>query len=398
MTCLKAVSGFICAGLGLFLLTIPNSFQGFFMIVSLYAGRQQGIPMTELAPLSSLPGLPQTPPMPATAVQLTRRAKAAIVVRLLLNEGADIPLEELPDDLQAQLTQQMGAMRFVDRGTVTAVIEEFAQELDDIGLSFPKGIAGALEALDGRISSQTAARLRKEAGVRKRGDPWPRISEMGAAKLLPVLEAESIEVAAVLLSKLSIPRAAELLGLLPGPKARKITYAVSQTGNVTPEAVERIGISLAAQLDAEPLRAFSSDPVERVGAILNSTTSVIRDDVLEGLDETDEGFANLVRKAIFTFANIPQRIAPRDISRVVREIDQKQLVIALAGAEQGNLQDSAEFILTNMSGRMADQLREEMAELGDLKPVDVEAAMSQIVARIRDMEAKGDLLLVEDEG
>jgi flagellar motor switch protein FliG len=354
--------------------------------------------MTELAPLSSLPGLPQTPPMPATAVQLTRRAKAAIVVRLLLNEGADIPLEELPDDLQAQLTQQMGAMRFVDRGTVTAVIEEFAQELDDIGLSFPKGIAGALEALDGRISSQTAARLRKEAGVRKRGDPWPRISEMGAAQLLPVLEAESIEVAAVLLSKLSIPRAAELLGLLPGPKARKITYAVSQTGNVTPEAVERIGISLAAQLDAEPLRAFSSDPVERVGAILNSTTSVIRDDVLEGLDETDEGFANLVRKAIFTFANIPQRIAPRDISRVVREIDQKQLVIALAGAEQGNLQDSAEFILTNMSGRMADQLREEMAELGDLKPVDVEAAMSQIVARIRDMEAKGDLLLVEDEG
>ncbi len=340
-------------------------------------------------------GLPDlNSPAPAN---LTRRAKAAIVVRLLLNEGADIPLEDLPEDLQAQLTQQMGSMRFVDRATLGAVIDEFAQELDGIGLSFPGGIAGALEALDGRISPQTAARLRNEAGVKRQGDPWPRLCEMGAQKLLPVLQSESTEVAAVLLSKLSVPRAAELLGLLPGPQARKITYAVSQTGAVTPAAVDRIGLSLAAQLDAEPIRAFDNDPVQRVGAILNSTTSVTRDDVLEGLEQTDQGFADLVRKAIFTFANIPQRIAPRDIARIVREIDQKQLVVALAGAGQNNLQPSADFILENMSGRMADQLREEMAELGTPKPADVEGAMSQIVSRIREMEANGDLLLVEEE-
>ena len=36
--------------------------------------------------------------VPAT---LSKRAKAAIVVRLLINEGADIPLEELPPELQA---------------------------------------------------------------------------------------------------------------------------------------------------------------------------------------------------------------------------------------------------------------------------------------------------------
>ena len=70
-------------------------------------------------------------------------------------------------------------------------------------------------------------------------------------------QAESIEVAAVMLSKLDTPQAAQLLGHLPGPVARRITYAVSKTANVTPEAVERIGWSLAAQLDQRPAQAFS---------------------------------------------------------------------------------------------------------------------------------------------
>lgn len=318
-------------------------------------------------------------------------------MRLLLNEGAELPLEELPDETQAILTHQMGQMRLVDRDTLSNVVEEFASELEHIGLSFPSGIAGALDVLEGKISHQTAARLRKEAGVRQFGDPWARLRELGPERLLPVLEKESIEIAAVVLSKLPVPLAADLLGRLPGPRARRITYAVSLTNAVTPEAVDRIGLSLATQLDAQPKRAFDAGPVERVGAILNSSTSMTRDDVLTGLDETDQGFADAVRKAIFTFGNIPARIAPRDIPRILREVEQAQLVTALAGAEAAGFAASRDFILENMSGRMADQLREEMENAGKVKPSDAEAAMSEVVAVIRQMEQSGDLLLVVEE-
>lgn len=291
----------------------------------------------------------------------------------------------------------MGQMRLVDRDTLSNVVEEFASELEHIGLSFPSGIAGALDVLEGKISHQTAARLRKEAGVRQFGDPWARLRELGPERLLPVLEKESIEIAAVVLSKLPVPLAADLLGRLPGPRARRITYAVSLTNAVTPEAVDRIGLSLATQLDAQPKRAFDAGPVERVGAILNSSTSMTRDDVLTGLDETDQGFADAVRKAIFTFGNIPARIAPRDIPRILREVEQAQLVTALAGAEAAGFAASRDFILENMSGRMADQLREEMENAGKVKPSDAEAAMSEVVAVIRQMEQSGDLLLVVEE-
>lgn len=353
--------------------------------------------MNDMVPLGSFAPLPSRNGGGVSA-PISRRAKAAIVVRLLLNEGADIPLEDLPEDLQEALTHQMGAMRVVDRDTLGAVVAEFAEEVERIGLSFPSGIAGALDALDGKINRQTAIRLRKEAGVRRWGDPWARLKSLGVAELLPVLENESIEVAAVMLSKLPVALSAELLGRLPGPQARRITYAVSLTGAVTPDAVDRIGLSLATQLDAQPLRAFDSDPVARVGAILNSSTTFTRDDVLTGLDETDQGFADAVRKAIFTFANIPARIARRDIPRVLREVEQSRLVIALAGAEAAGYGDAMNFIFENMSGRMADQLREEIEEAGKVKPADAEAAMSEIVAAIRRMEQSGDLaLIVEDE-
>jgi len=352
--------------------------------------------MTKMLTMSPLPGLPGAAKASGKTL-LSRKAKAAIVVRLLLNQGADIPLEDLPEDLQMQLTQQMGSMRFVDRETLAQVVEEFATELESIGLSFSGGIAGALDALDGRISKQTSARLRKESGVRQYGDPWARIADMSVETLLPVLQSESTEVAAVLLSKIDVRRAAELLGKLPGPEARRITYAVSLTSAVTPEAVDRIGLSLATQLDAKPLSAFDNGPVERVGAILNSTTSVTRDDVLTGLDETDAGFAQMVRRAIFTFGNIPQRIAPRDIPRIVREIDAAVLCTALSGAQAMGMQQTADFILENMSGRMADQLREDIAEGDSVKQTDADEAMGQMVLKIREMEAAGTLLLVLDQ-
>ncbi|WP_170789000.1 flagellar motor switch protein FliG [Ruegeria lacuscaerulensis] len=328
---------------------------------------------------------------------LSNRQKAAVVVRLLLNDGADIPLEDLPDDLQEKLTHQLGQMGLVDRVTLDAVAAEFAEALDSVGLSFPHGLAGALDAVNGKIAPATAARLRKVAGVRQVGDPWQRLREIPTEDLADMAQAESIEVAAVMLSKLETAKAAQLLGHLPGPVARRITYAVSKTANVTPEAVDRIGWSLAAQLDQRPTMAFTDGPGARVGAILNQSAASTRDGLLSALDEEDSDFASVVRRSIFTFAHVPTRILPRDVPAILRGVDQPVLVTALAGAETEDDKTTVEFLLTNMSSRMADNLREEMTERGKVKQAEAEEAMTQIVGAIRDLVDGGAITLVEEE-
>lgn len=326
------------------------------------------------------------------------REKAAIIVRFLLAEGANLPLSKLPDHLQAALTEQMGKMRSVDRKTLANVLEEFRAELEAIGLSFPGGIEAALAVMDGHISANAASRLRRLAGDSAKADPWERLKILSSDRLLPVLQDESVEVAAVALSKLPVEKSAELLGKLPGERARRVAYAVSQTGNIDPETVRRIGLSLAAQLDTQPAKAFETDPVQRVGAILNVSAALTREDVLQGLQETDADFAQQVRKSIFTFVHVPKRLLGRDIPKVIRLTDPAALVTALAACD-GNpeLEAARDFTLSNMSQRMAQSLREEMAARGKVKEKDAEEAMTAIVSAIRQLESAGELILITDE-
>jgi flagellar motor switch protein FliG len=350
---------------------------------------------SDLPPLPSLGLPPPSGHAPRATPPLTQKQKAAVIVRLLLGEGARLPLDHLPEDMQAELTAEMGGLRRIDRDTLRDVVEEFAREVDSIGLHFPGGVAGALGLMEDHISPATAARLRREAGVAARGDPWRRIAGLPTDRLVQVLEQESPEVGAVLLAKLETKRAAELLSMLPGDRARALSFAISKTGRVDPETVQRIGLSLAAQLDTEPVRAFPDGPVRMVGEILNTARSATRDDVLAGLEEQDSEFAAEVRRAIFTFANLPERIDPRDVSRIVREIEPDVLRTALAWAGQApGLAAPRDFVLDNMSKRMADALREEIAENDAPTEEAGEEALAAMIGRIRELVDAGEVLML----
>jgi flagellar motor switch protein FliG len=329
---------------------------------------------------------------------LSPRQKAAVIVRYLLTEGTTLPLASLPEHMQAALAEQMGQMRLIDRATLDEVVAEFLAELESVGLAFPGGIEGALSMMDGHISQSAASRLRRMASASSKIDPWERITALPTDRLLPILTDEAVEVGAVMLSKLPVAKAADLLGRLPGERARRVAYAVSMTGNVDPETVRRIGAALLAELDNQPVRAFDQAPVDRVGAILNVSAAATREGVLQGLDAEDAAFAAEVRRAIFTFVHIPARLNPRDVPKITRMVDQPQLVTALTAAQgRPGLEEAGEFLLANISQRLAQGLREEMASRGKVKEKDGEEAMTAIIAAIRALETGGEITLIQPD-
>lgn len=349
--------------------------------------------MGDFGNMGDMGGFDMPSPVSRMPAKLSKRAKAAVIVKLLAAQDIKLPLAHFPEEMQVELAHQLTDLRYIDKDTLASVVEEFLEELEAIGLSFPGGLEGALHVLDGTISATTASKLRKNAGFSLTGDPWERISDIDISRLKPVLQEESVEVGAVLLSKLKVSKSAQLMSMLPGERARRIAYAISLTSSISPAVVQRIGISIASQLDAQPPQAFADHPPERVGAILNFSSSATREGVLEGLDETDKAFAEEVRRNIFTFANIATRIDGRDVAKVVRGVEQDMLIKALAGAT-GEAAASTDFILSNMSKRMADGLREEIATLGKVKESDAEEAMNAVVAAIRDLESTGEIFLL----
>ena len=355
-------------------------------------------------PMSGLPDLggPSFDDLPGESVSISHLSgiqKAAIMVQAMAQQGAEISLEALPEEAQARLIHEIGNLGEVDTATVDAVKREFFDRLRSAGLTGPSGMKRALDLLGNALSASVAAKLRAQTTSNTiMGDPWKRIVEKEAEELIDVLESESVEVAAVILSKLKVARAAELLGMMPGDRARKITYAISLTSPVTPSAVARIGRALAAMLAIQPTRAFDDGPVERVGAILNFSRAATRNQVLDGLDETDKDFAEEVRRAIFTFANIPERVDARDVPKIVRQVEQPVLVRALGAALMSEMKPAGEFLLAGLSQRMADSLRGEIEDQGPVDEESGEEAMGIVVTAIRELEANGEIYLIVDEG
>lgn len=342
-------------------------------------------------------GLPTGAVRAHSSRMLSAQQKAAVIVRYLIAEGAQIPLSQLPEPVQQILAEQMGEMRLVDRQVLDQVLEEFLAQLDSVGLAFSGGLEGALSLMDGQISPSAASRVRRKAGMNARHDPWGRLIALPVAQLLPVIEDEAVEVSAVVLSKLAVAKAADLLGRLPGEKARRIAFAVSLTGNIDPETVRRIGIAVLNQIDSRPARAFTTGPVERVGAILNVSAAGMREEVLQGLEAEDASFAEEVRKAIFTWAHIPARIAPRDVPKIIRSVDQLTIVTAMAYAiGRPQQEEASEFLLSHISQRMAQGLREEVTTRGKVKERQGEEAMNAVINAIRELEANGELEMVTE--
>lgn len=325
---------------------------------------------------------------------LSGAQKSAIILRVLVAEGVDLSLDAMPADKQALLAQTMAEMRLIDRATMTAVVAEFVDMLEQVGLSFPDGISQALSMLEPRLGEDARMKLRDLAAGQTGPDPWVRVENAPDDALVALLQAESVVVGAVMLSRLSLERASGLLGLLPTERAQSLAVAVARTEDMEPDAVARIGAALAQQLGTRRARAFSVPPQRRVGEMLNLSAPAIRDTLLAGIEAQDRSFAQGVRRALFTFQDVALRVAPRDVATLARALDTADLMTVLA-AQMPEDQESLEFLLGNMSKRLADSLREDAAALPRPDPAARDAALGAITRAVRKLVDQGELVLLK---
>ena len=323
---------------------------------------------------------------------LTQRQKAAVIVRLLLDDDEAAGLDKLNTDAQTLLAEEMAGMELIDRTTRDAVIAEFCDRLEAVGLTFPGDLDGTLAIFGERISASSSERARRNFAMTGRGDPWQRIADLDAKQLCKIAAGESVELIALMLSKLPVASASQVFGSLSRDRAHAVAQAMALTGEVTPEALHRVGLVLLHAIEDLPREAIPTPAADRMGAILNFATTDLRDDVLDELDQRDAEFADGVRKAIFTFAHIATRLRPRDVSRLVREADQGALIRALSSTAPDDV-ETAEFILSNLSQRMSDNLREERDGLPKLRPKDIVDAKAEVVAAVRRLEEREEIVL-----
>ena len=93
-----------------------------------------------------------------------------------------------------------------------------------------------------------------------------------------------------------------------------------------------------------------------------------------------------IRRLMFVFEDIA-KFNDKDIQAVLKNVESSQWALALKGSS-AELKDK---VLSNMSQRAADMLREEMEYLGAVKLSAVEAQQQEIVDIVRGLEDSGEI-------
>ena len=261
---------------------------------------------------------------------LTRQQKAAVIIGVLGAEAAGPVLEQFDENSLRHFTHAMSGLKRIDATAVCATIAEFLTELqqdDDVirgGLSQARGI------LEQHVAEGLLMRILDDADSPSAHNVWQKLAKVSDDALSEFLAREHPQTAAVVVSKFSPEHAARILNRMEPDLARDVVVGLSRAASLDQEVVEAIGDTmsrgfLATHANEDKRR----DPADRVGAIMNYTSTSIRDHILSRIEAVQPDFAEEIRRKMFTVEDIPARVPKRAVATVVRSLDQDTLLKVL---------------------------------------------------------------------
>jgi len=317
--------------------------------------------------------------------------KIGILFVALGQETAGEVMKFLGDREIEEITQAVANLQNVSVAMQDKVMEEFEQHLlagewvSTGGLDFARG---ALERAVGPRKAQEI--LDRIASTVSSG--FYMLKNVAAEQVAPFISHEHPQTVALILSQLDPAQASGILSNLPERMQSDVAYRIATMENITPAILQEIEAALEASL--RDILGGNKDVggPKVVADMLNLTGSSVEKNVLDQMDAQDPEVAEAVRNLMFTFSDIT-RLTDRELQILLREVDQKDLVVALKGSED-ELKDK---ILGNMSERVRTFITEEMEFLGPMRLSEVEEVQLRVVQQVRQLEEQGQITIVRGD-
>ena len=326
--------------------------------------------------------------------QLSNRQKAAILLISLGPEVAANVYKHLREDEIEQLTLEIAALRKVESEDRNSILQEFhdlaiAEEYISQG-----GIEYAREILQKALGSERALSILEKLTATLQVRPFEFARKASAAQILSFIQNEHPQTIALVLSYLDAKQAAAILSELPQPLRSDVARRVAKMDATSPDVVNSIERMLENKLASTTMIDTTSvGGLDAIVQIINDVDRATERSIMETLEVSDPQLAEEIKKKMFVFEDIVM-LDNRAIQRVIRDIEQNDLILALRTASE----DVREVIFKNLSKRMVETFKEEMEYAGPVRLRDVEEAQQRIVAQIRRLEDMGEIVVARGGG
>ena len=320
--------------------------------------------------------------------------KAAILLITLGPERSAGIFKHLKEEEIEELTLEIANTRTVGPDVKEAVLEEFygvclAQQYIAEG-----GIGYARELLEKSLGSEKAMDVIGRLTASLQVKPFEFVRKTDASQLINFIQDEHPQTIALILSYLAPQQAAQIISGLAPDRQADVARRIAVMDRTSPDVIKEVESILEQKLASLVNQDYTIiGGVDSVVEILNSVDRGTEKHIMESLEIEEPELADEIRKKMFVFEDI-LLLDDRSIQRVLRDVDNNDLGIALKAANE-QVQNA---VFNNLSKRLATMIKEDMEFMGPVRMKDVEEAQQKIVNIIRKLEDSGEIVISRGGG
>jgi len=322
-------------------------------------------------------------------VMLTGIQKAAILLVALGAEAAGKVLKSMHYDEVERISIEMAKLRNVSSGMVESVLLEFRHTGIARDYVASGGVGFAREVLEGALGPRHSEELMKKVEAAMEMSGFNLIQTVETGQLINFLQNEHPQTVALILANLNPRKAADIVSGLSLELRNSIMHRLATMGKTSPELLRdieevvrlQIGLLFGTNLSA-------SGGIRSVAEILNNTSRRAEHSILEFINNENSELAVSIKSLMFVFDDL-MRVSDQDLQRILKEVEQKDLVLALKASSE----DLKQKFFRNVSERAAQMLQEEMELMGPARVSDVDEAQRRIVEAAHQLEQQEEIVL-----
>ena len=320
--------------------------------------------------------------------------KAAILLIALGPEKSAAIFKHLKEDEIEELTLEIANTRSVSPQTKEDILNEFYQVCLAQQYIAEGGIGYAKDLLEKALGNEKAQEVISKLTASLQVRPFEFVRKTDPSQVLNFIQDEHPQTIAMILSYLSSGQAAMILGALTPEKQADVAKRIAMMDRTSPDVIKEVERVLERKLSSLMNQDYTIvGGVDAIVGILNTVDRGTEKHIMESLEIEEPELADEIRKKMFVFEDI-LLLDDRAIQRVLRDVDNNDLAVALKGANE----HGPGVIFKNLSKRLAAMIKEDMEYMGPVRMKDVEEAQQKIVSIIRKLEDSAEIVISRGGG
>jgi flagellar motor switch protein FliG len=212
---------------------------------------------------------------------------------------------------------------------------------------------------------------------------------MDALSVAELLRTEHPQIVAAIMVHLDFDHSSEILKLFTERQRNEVMLRIATMEGIQPTALKDLNEVLFQVLQGtDKVRKSSLGGVKAAAEMINLMGANIEGTVIESIRGHDPDLAQKIMDKMFVFDDLI-KLDNKAIQTLLKEVASDALISALKGAQP----ELKEKILSNMSSRAAETLREDLESRGPMRLSEVESQQKEILKTVRRLADEGQIVV-----